>query len=109
MLKLPYTMKKDLCHFRTRNHRLSIETGKWIGLEISERKCSFCMQEVGDEFHVLLRCPTFNVHRKRYIKSNFTVNPNIIKFNELMNSKNIKQLKNLSKFIKIILQSATPS
>ena len=109
MLKLPYTMKRDLCHFRTRNHRLSIETGKWIGLEISERKCSFCMQEVGDEFHVLLRCPTFNVHRKRYIKPYFTVNPNIIKFNELMNSKNIKQLKNLCKFIKIILQSATSS
>ena len=54
--KLPFQTKKNLCLFRTRNHKLPIETGRWIRLDISERKCHLCYQDVGDEFHFLFSC-----------------------------------------------------
>ena len=45
--KLPLQMKKNFCLFRTRNHRLPIEIGKWMKLDISLCKCHLCFQDVG--------------------------------------------------------------
>ena len=36
--------------FRTNNHMLAIETGRWNKSPINERKCNFCL-ELEDEFH----------------------------------------------------------
>ena len=103
--KPPFHMKKNLCLFRTRNHKLPIETGRWIRLDISERKCHLCYQDVGDEFHFLFSCQALAEERRKYIKRYYYIRPNAIKYNELMNARNIKHLKNLCKFIKIILQT----
>ena len=91
--KLPF--KKNLCLFRTRNHRLPIETGRWIRLDISERKCHFCFHDVGDEFHLLLCCQALAEERRKFIKRYYIIRQNALKYNELMNIRNIKQLKNL--------------
>lgn len=107
LLKLPNPMKRNFCLFRTRNHRLPIETGKWFNIDITERKCNLCNVSLGDEFHYLLCCNKLILERKRYIKSYYYQQPNILKFNKLMNIRNIKELKNLCKFIKIILTSCT--
>ena len=97
MLKLPYACRKILCLFRTRNHHLPIETGRWSNTDISERKCNLCNISPGDEFHYLMNCKFLASERKRYIKAYYFRQPNVIKFKQLMNVRNLKQLKNLSK------------
>ena len=46
-----------LCKFRTTNHRLIIETGRWQNIDREDRICNLCNEGlVGDEFHYLLEC-----------------------------------------------------
>ena len=98
-------MKKNLCLFRTRNHILPIECGRWRNVDISERKCHLCHSGVGDEFHFLFCWPSRASERRKYIEKYYYRIPNVLKFDELMNTKNIRQPKNLCKFVKIILSS----
>jgi hypothetical protein len=46
-----------LCKFRTCNHRLPIEIGRWQNVDRSDRICPICQtEEIGDEFHYILQC-----------------------------------------------------
>lgn len=95
-----YTMLK----FRTSNHKLPIEVGRWNNIDISDRKCNLCqLNDTGDEFHYLLICPFFQNERKVYIKQYYYRSPNIIKFRELLQIKSEVKLKRLSKFMKVIM------
>ena len=105
LLKLPHTLRKHLCLFRTRNHRLPVERGRWLNITTSDRKCHFCNSDVGDEFHALLKCPFFSIDRRRFIKPYFYKRPNIIKFDELMNTNNTAALKKLAKFVRVIMKA----
>lgn len=107
LLKLPLTFKRTLCLFRTRNHRLPIETGKWFNIDIADRKCNLCDASLGDEFHYLLCCKKLALERRQFIKAYYYSRPNVIKFKQLMNTKNISELKKLCKFVKIILNSCS--
>ena len=49
---------RALIKFRTGNHRLPIETGRYKKIPIEKRKCRFC-NTVGDEFHYVLECQHF--------------------------------------------------
>ena len=84
LTKLSFDMRKTLISFRTRNHRLPVEIGRWHSININERKCVHC-NTVGDEVHFLLSCKLFTQDRAHYIKSYFLRNPNIVKFKQLMN------------------------
>ena len=58
----------NLIHFRSDNHRLPIETGRWNNVELEDRKWNLCdMNTIGDEFHCLIECPFFTDERKKYI------------------------------------------
>ncbi|MEW8547673.1 MAG: reverse transcriptase family protein, partial [Candidatus Thiodiazotropha sp.] len=60
MLKLCKTNCITLCKYRTTNHRLPIETGRWNNTDRSDRICTLCdNREIGDEFHYLLDCKYF--------------------------------------------------
>ena len=48
-----------VCKFRTVNHRLPIECGRWQNLERENRKCNSCNSDIGDEFHYILKCQFF--------------------------------------------------
>ena len=37
---IPDYMSKSLLAFRTRNHRLPVEVGRWISMPLNERKCT---------------------------------------------------------------------
>ena len=40
------------CRFRTGNHKLSIETGRWNKIERTLRQCNLChCIKIGDEFY----------------------------------------------------------
>ena len=67
-----------LIKFRTANHRLPVETGRWEDLPYSERKCALCEKNIGDEFHYLLICPSFATERNDLLKQYYFQRPNII-------------------------------
>ena len=45
----------------TGNHFLPVETGRWEGIDISDRTCALCenVNEIADEYHYILMCPFF--------------------------------------------------
>ena len=102
----PSKYLKYMIKFRTRNHKLPVETGNWHRIPLEQRKCTLCNHNIGDEFHFLLECPNLNTDRKKYISEIYYRNPNIIKFDKLMNTdpSNYVIYKKLCKFIKIILE-----
>ena len=97
------------CKFRTTNHRLIIETGRWSGVNREDRICNLCNQGlVGDEYHYyLLECIYFNDERKTYLRDEYCQRPDVNKFNLIMNCHNITELKKICQFIKIIFSVAS--
>ena len=77
--KLPDKESKLLLKFRTRNHRLPVEVGRWNKIELRERKCVFSKNDIGDEYHYILICPYLKLSRKQYIKPYYFKRPNTIK------------------------------
>ena len=44
-----------LCKFRTTNHKLSIETGRWNNIDSVNRICTKCDNiTIGDEYHYIM-------------------------------------------------------
>ena len=63
-----------LCKFRTCNHRLPIEIGRWQNVDRSDIICHICQTaEIGDEFHYILQCRQVHNDRKLYLKNVFLV------------------------------------
>ena len=91
--------------FRTRNHRLPVETGRWRGIPFKERVCQFCSEDEGDEFHTIMVCQKFKAERVKFLKPYYCRNPNILKFANLMNTASKHQLVQLCHFIKTIMKS----
>ena len=93
--------------FRTRNHRLEVETGRWTGIKYDER--NLCKAETGDEYHYLLTCKHLDNIRKSHIKPKYFKWPNIIKYGNLINANNKAILTLLAKFIKVIYKTVKNS
>ena len=93
--------------FRTTNHHLPVETGRWFNVPYNERLCELCNEaKIGDEYHYLLECSSLSNIRKNYLQRRYCTRPNIIKFNEIMSTCNIKKLKKLCIFISKIYSIA---
>ena len=88
--------------FRTANHKLPTETGRWKNISSKERFCPLCPSEIGDEFHYLFHCTKFTDSRKICLKKYFINNPNYHKMSTLFLTSNVKQLRNLCKFVSTI-------
>lgn len=88
-----------MAKFRTCNHKLPIEVGRWHKVERNERKCLFCKNNIGDEFHFLFECSKFHDKRQIYIPKQFFKNPNTLKIHFLFKSKNYNLMSSLCKFI----------
>ncbi|MCG8033764.1 MAG: reverse transcriptase family protein [Candidatus Thiodiazotropha taylori] len=99
--------KFDILFFkvRTSNHKLPIETGRWDGTEIHDRKCNLCtLNDIGDEFHYVCKCPYFAEERRKFIKPYYINRPNMLKFVELLKSNKIKTIKKLCLFMEIVFR-----
>ena len=75
------------CRFRTCNHYLPIENGRWMNIPRNERICNHCdIKEIGDEFHYILKCKNnlLKEERKRCLKVTQIQNVNIISFKQIM-------------------------
>ena len=100
-------LSKRFLSYRTRNHRLPVEVGRWSGIPLHERKCNRCSSDIGDEYHYLLICPYFLSQRKQFIKPYYYTRPNVLKYKDLMNCNNKSQLNNLCRFVDIIMKADT--
>ena len=56
--------RNALTRFRLSNHTLMIERGRHQNILAHERFCPFCPNHIENEFHFLLKCPTYNNLRK---------------------------------------------
>jgi len=95
-----------MLHFRTGNHRMPVETGRFSQSYIphENRKCTLCNKnDIGDEMHYLLICPFFQEKRLKHIPRKYWLHPNIIKFKQLMCVNSPIALRNTAQFIKQII------
>ena len=93
----------DFFKLRTSNQKLPIECGRWQNIERNRRLCKLCQkQKIGDKFHYIMECPFFKYKRKLLIKQKYKQNPNMKQLNNLVTSKNRKELTNICKLIKAI-------
>ena len=105
---IPIHKQRILARFRTTNHKLPIETGRWQNIDRNERKCNICKSDIGDEMHYILTCPAMNDIRQYYIPKIFHRRPNVIKFYKLFSNKNERVLLNLCRFIQLVYERVNP-
>jgi hypothetical protein len=97
---LPDEYVLALIRFRCSSHKLPIESGRFLGIERSERKCNDCdLGVLGDEFHFLLECPKHTDIRKEFIPNYFVEKKSVYYFCRLMSGSK-KNLLRVAKFIK---------
>ena len=88
---VPPKVYKVILKFKTCNHKLPIETGRYANIERRFRICSHCnLQKVGDEFHYLFECshPKIIEARRAYLPVYYHTDICIVKFNILMQNLN---------------------
>ena len=79
-------------------------------IQRENRKYNLCnLGETGDEFHYILNSKYFKEIRNLYINRNFTRQPNIINFRDIMASKNKSNLIRLYEFIRMINERVCPT
>ena len=65
-----FKFRKALSKLRLSNHRLRIETGRFINEPLEHRLCIFCDQNnIENEEHFLVLCPAYNNIRQRLLSS----------------------------------------
>ena len=98
---LPDKLWKPILKFRTSNHYLPIETGRWNKIPLEDRICTLCNENyIADEFHYLLKCQFFNHPWTQFLHPYYYTRPNTYKFKDLMQSQRISTLKKKSKVYK---------
>ena len=62
--------------FRTSNHYLFIEIGRWNNIIWEDGLCTLCdISEIPDEFRVLFRCRGFKNSRTQLLRPCFDIRP----------------------------------
>ena len=83
------------------SHRLAVESGRWARparISIHEQKCTNC-KVLEDEYHFVIEYNRYTELREKYIPRYYWRRPSMFKFVELLNSTNMKLLRNLSIYI----------
>lgn len=95
--------RKAMARFRCSSHRLTIERGRYDGILMENRLCTFCenmgITVIEDEFHFLLCCSQYVDLRSELINVQYTDRPNFHSFIMLMSSQDEDVIKNIAKYI----------
>jgi hypothetical protein len=101
-LFIPRRLRRSLAKFRIGNHDLEIERGRHRNVPVNERYCKLCLSKdllvIEDEYHVLLKCPSYNDLRSVYLDLD-NVPVNMHTFIQLMSSTNSTVITNLASFV----------
>ena len=88
-----------LLRFRTANHHLTIELGRYDGTPLNDTTCNLCnLGKAGSEKHYVLECPFFSKMQNSCIWQILT---NIV----LMSTHSDKKLKSLGKFVSFTMET----
>ena len=92
LLKLPVQNRIWMTKLRTCNLRIPIETGRWANIPRQERTCTFCNDNVGNEFHVFFMCNNDRIVNLRniYLPNYYVQYPNITKMSGLLSLYNVQ-------------------
>ena len=104
---LPIDLAIPFFHFRSVNHKMPIEWGRFLGTVRDDRICELCsLHRLGDEYHYVLECTYFEDLHKVYLPTDLFARPNTVKFEHLMSSSNTdtRLLFNIAKFCKVVLK-----
>ena len=85
--------------FRLSSHSLAVETGIYQGVLNVNRVCRFCKDDIEDEFPFILKCPTYQNFRSKYIKLYYRTRPPVFKLVQLLSTENVKELCYFGKFL----------
>ena len=100
--KLPESLRIHIAKFRTSNHRLPIQRGRYEGTSREQRLCRLCNdQQPGNEFHFILECknPRLVELRNKHIAPYYRYSPSLDKLKELFCNRGRKLFK-LARFLK---------
>ena len=56
-----------LTKFRLSNHNLMIEKGRYENVQLCDRSCPFCPDQIENEFHFLIKCPVYTELRRKML------------------------------------------
>ena len=92
--------RKLLTKFRTSNHKLPVETGRWNNTPFEDRTCPRCATNfIGDEYHYLFECPVLNTDRRKTIPTWTFKHPNTYKTHALFDTIDSNTLLKLTHFL----------
>ena len=78
-------LRNVVSNLRLSSHRLTIESGRHIGIERQNRKFIFCSTMIL-RMHIILICPRYSNLRMHHIKRYYYRNPSMLKFIQFRNS-----------------------
>ena len=100
--KLSDAMSIALCRFRACNHKLPIESGRYLNIPRSERSCHLCnVNDLCDEYHVIFKCEALNSLRQKYLpyyQRRIRQNTSVMALYNIFNTSE-RHLKKLTLFI----------
>ena len=103
---LPDDLAMSFCHFRSLNHKMPIEMGRFVGTLRDDRICELCfLDKIGDEFHYMLECTYFSDARGVYLPGNLLAAPNTDAFRSMMCPVDTQDLFKVAKYCKIVLKT----
>jgi len=94
----------NLFKYRTANHFLPVETGRYDGTPFQDRTCPLCdTGDVGSEKHFLITCTFFSEERKHFLHPETPSLPHYMTIKYLLSDAPTNLLKNVSKFVNAIM------
>jgi hypothetical protein len=85
-----------LCKFRTNNHYLPTQVGRYNRTNYADRLCKICdMNDTGDEYHYLFKCTHFNLERRKHLDRIYRIAPNTLKMKQLLNSNDVSNFSRI--------------
>ena len=100
---LPDPLKFALIKFRTSNHKLPMETGRYDNTEQKDRICTLCsVKDIGDEYRYYISCQYLNDIRLLYVPKKFVSKPSVAKFCEYLKTRKRQLLVKMTLLDKII-------
>ena len=98
-LLLQPNIVRPLLKFRTLNHKLPIETGRWENTPRENRTCKHCTSPaVADEQHYLFNCESIHQYRTQYLAKYISWSKPV-SINRILNLHKTSDLKNVSRYL----------
>ena len=98
MIDISFKQRKALARFRSANHKLNIELGRYFNIDREDRICWYCfinndIYVIEDEFHAFFQCDQFQAIRYQNLYNWYNGRRDRAAFNILMHNANFNTVK----------------